>query len=263
MFTKRRRQSRWQRRAHLECESDTDDDDNDTSPPPAFPRGYDSDDSSDDESSDDEPSDDEPREDNKSTNNNSQSLKKVIEQQRLEIKRLREELSRRRSRADLIYEIPTITSSGLLFCGLGYAGFDQERQENVKEATNVRRFVAFYGVPNTTLTPLFIDVMDRYPNTIMKDLLMTVNWLKGYDTHEVLAGRWGYCEEYIAPRVKEYARKIQSFAKDKIRLPLDSRRKLVASLDTVTFLCTEMRLDPSSKWYDPKVSLFVTCGLYP
>ena len=247
MFTASRRQSRWQRRAHLDSESDTDDDDNDTSPPP--------DDS--DDSSDDEASDDEPREDN------SQSLKKVIEQQRLEIKRLREELSRRRSQADLIYEIPTITSSGLLFCGLGYAGFDQKRQENVKEATNVRRFVAFYGVPNTALTPLFIDVMDRYPDTIMKDLLMTVNWLKGYDTHEVLAGRWGYCEEYIAPRVKEYARKIQSFAKDKIRLPLDSRRKLVASLDTVTFLCTEMRLDPSSKWYDPKVSLFVTCALHP
>jgi hypothetical protein len=260
MFTRRRRQSRWQRRAHLESESDTDDDDNDTSPPPASsPRGYDSDDSSDDEQ--------------RSTKNNSQTLKKVIEQQRLEIKRLREELSRRRSQADLVYEIPmildpigskhTITSSELLFCGLAYAGFDQKRQENVKEATNVRRFVAFYGVPHTALTPLFIDVKDRYPNTIMKDLLMTVNWLKGYDTHEVLAGRWGYCEEYIAPRVKEYARKIQSFAKDKIRLPLDSRRKLVASLDTVTFLCTEMRLDPSSKWYDPKVSLFVTCGLYP
>ena len=228
--------------------------------------GSSSDESSDEESSDEDNdgTDEVDSDDESKYGDDLSDLKRTIEQQRLEIRRLREALIRceTQPRLHFVYEMPTIDPSSLLFCGLGLVGFDRQRQENVKLARNVKRFVAFYGVPPTSLAPFFNEIKNKYPDIIMKDLLMTVNWLKAYDTHEVLAGRWGYSEEYIAPRVKGYARKIQSFVKEKIRLVFDSRRKLVATLDTVTFLCTEMRLDPNSKWYDPKVSPLLINMIY-
>jgi hypothetical protein len=182
-------------------------------------------------------------------------MENIVEQQRLEIERLKAELAAARLGRRFEYKIATITPPELLCCGLLYCGFERERQDNVNEKTNVGRFGKFFGVHHSTLAPLFVDIINKYPGVSVKNLLMTMNWFTLYDVYEVLAGRWGNCEDYIGPKVKECGKMYQSFFKEKIKLRfhlMDRRRVIVGSLDTCTFVCQEFRLDPSSEWYDPK-----------
>ena len=68
---------------------------------------------------------------------------------------------------------------------------------------------------------------------------------KLYDTEHVLAGRWGYCEDYIRPKVKEYGKKIQSLKKYKIVFGgFHPEEVYIISVDGVNFSVNEMRLDP-------------------
>jgi hypothetical protein len=46
---------------------------------------------------------------------------------------------------------------------------------------------------------------------------MTMNWLFLNNKQSVLIGRWGYCEEYIEPTVKQYATTIQFLKSKKIK----------------------------------------------
>ena len=49
--------------------------------------------------------------------------------------------------------IPPLTNKDLLSVGLLHAGFDHNRQKNVKDATNIEWFKAFY--------PVFTDMKDK------------------------------------------------------------------------------------------------------
>ena len=153
----------------------------------------------------------------------------------------------------IYHEVTALTDVDLLFAGLSYAGFDRGRQNNVCINTNLKRFKAFFGVPPSTLVPMFSDLTDKYPKVRRKDLLMTMNWFTLYEVREVLAGRWGHCEDYIGPKVKECGAMIQSLMPLKIRFEFcDNHRKFLASYDTVNFCVEEFRLDPSAKWFDHK-----------
>ena len=77
--------------------------------------------------------------------------------------------------------IPPLTKKDLLSVGLLHAGFDHSRQNNVKDATNIDRFKAFYGLEPTTLVPVFTDVKDKFPEATFHHLLITMNWLTLYD----------------------------------------------------------------------------------
>lgn len=193
--------------------------------------------------------------------NNGDTNLDIIQQQQLKIRQLESEVNRLNRALQCpqsIYEISTINESSILYCGLGYAGFDKDRQARVGKDRNETRFLAHYGVRPSTLVPFYTDLMNKYPDANIKDFLMTVNWLKEYSVYEVLAGRWRCCEEYVGPTVKKYGRMMQSFKDEKIKLRFGSGRVLVGSLDCVTFTCTEMRLDPSSIWYDQKSN---SCGV--
>ena len=92
---------------------------------------------------------------------------------------------------------------------------------------------------------------------------MTMNWLFLYDTHPVLAGRWKYCEEYIGPKLWEYAEKIANVVGRKIVFDLEPgdtitvvdeehHREISRSVDCTTNKVFEMRQNPSNKWFDYK-----------
>ena len=86
--------------------------------------------------------------------------------------------------------------------------------------TNLHRFKAFYGKPSQTLVAMFVDSTNAFPSVSRKDLLMTMNWFTIYDMLPVLAGRWGYSEHYIGPKVKECGKMIQSIMPRKIHFHL-------------------------------------------
>jgi len=155
--------------------------------------------------------------------------------------------------------ISIVTAAEVLTAGLTYAGFNAQRQQRVSIKRNVKRFKAHFGVGHTTVTPLLIDVMNKYGNTHLKDCLMTMNWLKLGDSLEVLSGRWKQCEEYIGPKVKECAKKMQSLKEKKIKFTLnDDKHIFSGAVDCCTFLAQEFRLNPSAKNFDPKSH---SCGL--
>jgi len=148
---------------------------------------------------------------------------------------------------------PPLTKKDLLSVGLFHAGFDHSRQNKVKDATNIDRFKAFYGLEPTTLVPVFTKVKDKFPDATFHHLLITMNWLTLYDTYLVLSGRWGLHHDTIGKLVWRYARMIQSFLNDKVGLHhVDMAPAIPLTLDTVTFIVNEIRTDPNSRWYDHK-----------
>ncbi|KAL7529872.1 hypothetical protein ACHAXR_003199 [Thalassiosira sp. AJA248-18] len=146
----------------------------------------------------------------------------------------------------------------ILYDGLIFAGFDPNRLKR----NNVRRkaewFKAFYGVEHTTAAPYLADLRKEHPDVDFKDCLMTMNWLTGYDVYPVLSARWGYCEEYIGPKVWDYCDKMATLARKKIFFELAHDIELGRTVDCATFMTREMRLTPSSDWFDWKTH---SCGL--
>ena len=142
----------------------------------------------------------------------------------------------------------------VLSVGLAKAGFKKKRQNRVRYELNIDRFKAFYGVGPKIVRIIFDDIRgDEFPQAKLKDILLAFNWLKLYDTEHVLAGRWGYCEDNIRCKVKEYVRRIQFLKHKKIVFGgFDENEVFIVSVDGVNFRTQEFRLDPSSKWYDHK-----------
>ena len=155
----------------------------------------------------------------------------------------------------LTNSLSVLTHSTILEAGLAYAGFGKERQERNNNSRKVVWFKSLYGVEPTTILPFFLDIKAEYPEICCKDCLMTMNWLYLYDTYPVLSGRWKYCEEYIGAKVIEYGKKMAVIARRKIVFELKDDVEIGRTVDCSTFKIHEMRLDPSSKWFDWKVSL--------
>ena len=144
------------------------------------------------------------------------------------------------------------TPSNILFVGLWYCGFDADRQMKSNLDRNMRRFLTFFGVGPQTIHALFADLRDRNPSLMFKDLMMTLNWFKLYDQEPVLEGRWGFCSEYIGPKLKEIGRMIQALLPEKIKFEYSDDDTIIMSLDTVNYIIQEPRKTPSTSWFDPK-----------
>jgi hypothetical protein len=114
-------------------------------------------------------------------------------------------------------EVNILTDVDILAAGLRYAGFDTRRQGKVNLNQNMIRYKQFFGVDQSTTAPLFTDLRNKFSSFKYKDGLMTMNWLFLNNKQSVLSGRWGYCEEYIGPTVKQYATVIQSLKSKKIK----------------------------------------------
>ena len=150
------------------------------------------------------------------------------------------------------------SSIDLLCDGLLFAGFDPKRLQKNNTARKTEWFKAFYGVEHTTAAPYLADLRKDNPDVNAKDCLMTMNWLTCYDTYPVLSARWKRSVEYIGPRVIEYGLLMAKLGRKKIVFALKDDVKIGRSVDGVTFMTREMRLDPSSKWFDWKTH---SCGL--
>lgn len=152
-----------------------------------------------------------------------------------------------------------MTSDDILCAGLSYAGFDCARQAINNITRKINWFKAFYGVEPTTVASIFEDVRSvDGKHVILKELLMAFNWLFLYDTYPVLSGRWNFSEKYIMKTIIKYGFLIASLLRMKIIFDLEHDVKLGRTVDCCNFMIQEMRLDPSSKWYDHKSN---SCGL--
>jgi hypothetical protein len=147
-----------------------------------------------------------------------------------------------------------LTVPDLICAGLLFAGFDKQLQYKAGIRLTLRRFKAFFGEDPAALVPLFSDLKNKYPLIKLKDYLMTLNWFKGYDSLHVLAGRWKQCENYISSSINRTGTTIQSLKSNKIKFDFSNKtyKSYCSTYDTVNFKVNELRLDPSSKWFDPK-----------
>ena len=175
-----------------------------------------------------------------------------------------------------------LTEEDILFFGLTYIGFGEERQQ-VRDSLNVQRFKAHFGPEPITVKDLLLDLKEDFGSGIIyKDVMMAMNWLKlckkfilHFTLHmlsffhslfilfilvswldeveHVLAGRWKYGEDYIRSVVQDNTRKIQSL-KPKVILfaGFDDQEIHVVSVDCSSYDTEEFRLEPSTKWYNHK-----------
>lgn len=85
----------------------------------------------------------------------------------------------------------------ILFFGLLKVGFDECSQYRTRYSLRVARFKAHFGVGPNTLRAILMDVRKEYDYAHLKYLLLSMNWLKLYDTEHVAAARWKHCEDTI------------------------------------------------------------------
>jgi len=97
-----------------------------------------------------------------------------------------------------------------------------------------------------------IDLRGEYLVMKYRDCLITLNWLALYDTYPVLSGRWDDCEKSIGIIIINYGMKIAVLARKKIVFKVKHDVELERSLEYVTFMAHELKLDPSSGWFDWK-----------
>jgi len=156
--------------------------------------------------------------------------------------------------------ITIMTTEDIVFYGLCLVGFGDKRQ-NVRPGLLHNRFLAFFGPDPKSVKDILNDLKEEFDDTSFKDTMMTLNWAKRYDVEHVLAGRWGYSEEYIGPKLKEIGKRIQSFVSKVIVFDpnlFDEREIHIITVDTFNCTTEEMRQTPSTAFYDHKSN---SCGL--
>lgn len=154
---------------------------------------------------------------------------------------------------DVKFSEDDLTGAGLLWFGLCLVGFGTTRQ-NVCDRTNKERFRAHYGVGPLAIIAAIVDMRRKFKEEVeVKHLMMTLCWLKLYETENVMAGRWGHCEQFCRETVKRYASKLQRLKGLKIRLVgIPADRTYWGSVDCLHAIMNEFRTDPGSKWYSHK-----------
>ncbi len=74
-------------------------------------------------------------------------------------------------------------------------------------------FNSFFGVDPSAIYSLFQDLCEKFPDVVLKDVFMTLKWLKLYETHPVTVRQWGYCKVHITPKMirihQTYSRPVQ------------------------------------------------------
>ena len=74
--------------------------------------------------------------------------------------------------------IMLLTVEDILFFGLSYVGFGEERQQ-VRDKLSVDRFKAHFGPEPRTCLDVLLDLKEHFgSDVIYKDVMMAMNWLK-------------------------------------------------------------------------------------
>jgi hypothetical protein len=150
---------------------------------------------------------------------------------------------------ELAPALQQVDAESIRYLGLSLVGFDRDRQR-VGDNWNTRRFRAFYGIGEQALACLYNTLV---PKVDLEKLLMTVNWLKLYDTEHVLSARWGLHENTLRPILKNYSESIQELKERKVLWGnFDEDEIFLVSVDGVHCRIQEIRKDPGAKWYSHK-----------
>jgi hypothetical protein len=142
----------------------------------------------------------------------------------------------------------------VLALGLELVGFPPHRQMTAK-TLKLRRFRSFFGVGPKALAELCHDLSRSTAHFDNTFLFLAVNFLCGYDTEHVLAGRWGFGEEKIRNSCRSYVKFIQALKERKVTWGgFDDGEVFIISVDGVHCRIQEPRTDPGAKWYDHKTN---------
>jgi hypothetical protein len=152
-----------------------------------------------------------------------------------------------------------ISPNDICELGLQWAGFS--RYSRAKEKLKTRRFRSCYGLDPMSVSAIVNDLQTtKDPNAKIENmnilhLLMTLNWLKTYDTESNLAGRWKMHEDTIRQWIWFYVNKIGGLVGEKIKWGSWGDKDdavFIISVDGVHCRTYECRKNPSSKWYSHK-----------
>jgi hypothetical protein len=78
------------------------------------------------------------------------------------------------------------SEENILSYGLMFAGFNELRQNSVKNDKNIERFRCFYGVGHKAVAALLKDLPDK--DFQLRNLFLALNFMKTYNTERVLSG---------------------------------------------------------------------------
>jgi hypothetical protein len=133
--------------------------------------------------------------------------------------------------------------------GLELVGFEAKRQK-VQDELNMQRFRSHFGIGPRAIITIIAEMKN---DIVLKHLMMTLCWLKLYETKHVMSERWGFGEEFCRDTVKHIASRHQCLKGKKIQFaPFDLKRIYLGTVDCVYFETNEFRTDPNSKWYSHK-----------
>ncbi len=136
--------------------------------------------------------------------------------------------------------------------GLEMVGFGAKRQK-VRDTLSMQRFRSHFGIGPEAIIDLFADTKHDKRDTLLSHLMMTLCWLKLYETKHVMSGRWGFGEEFCRDTVKVFALRLQCLKAKKIKFgPFDPNRIFLGIVDCVHYKTNEFCTDPNSKWYSHK-----------
>jgi hypothetical protein len=116
-----------------------------------------------------------------------------------------------------------LSEADFLELGLSYAGFNAINQQRTRPEDNIRRFRAWYGAGAKTCSQIFMDLQTAdmqetcIKNLDAKKLLLTLYWMKTYNTESVLAGTFGVNEKTARNWLWTYAGAIQALKHKKVR----------------------------------------------
>lgn len=105
-----------------------------------------------------------------------------------------------------------IMELGLAVLGMTSGGGAVLGQENT---TRMRRFQAHYGIHPKGLFEMFSDMKEEAHNNPTGvvhcvHFLMTINWMKCYETEHCMHSRWGLSEQTIREKIRMYIAKINA-----------------------------------------------------
>jgi len=121
----------------------------------------------------------------------------VILEQAQEIAELKQKLLRRAATSaqqstDATYNIKLsyeMNAKAVMSFGLEMVGFGAKRQ-NVRDKLNVQRFRSHFGISPEAIVDIIADMKHgkKRDDTLLSHLMMTLCWLKLYETEHVMSG---------------------------------------------------------------------------
>jgi hypothetical protein len=134
-------------------------------------------------------------------------------------------------------------------------GFGAKRQ-NVQYSLNMQHFRSHFGVGPEAIVAILKDLpheQNEQEQKKLKLLMITLCWLKLYETEHIMLGRWGCGEEFCRDTVKQIATRIQRLKATKIQFsPFESKRTYLGTVNCIHCKVNEFRTKPHSKWYSHK-----------